>query len=111
MEENQNRQDEELKRIEEELVRGLSGLDNSVEEESRGLDWFERYTAHQIQHIKKKQHRDNWLFAFIGLTVLCFVLFTLYSSPKIFILIQIAVFLLIPIYGTLSSSRKRGRQL
>ncbi|WP_080847585.1 YxlC family protein [Cytobacillus gottheilii] len=108
--ENQNRQDEELKRIEDELVRGLSGLDNSIENEDRGLDWFERYTVHQIQHIKKKQHRDNWLFAFIGLTVLCFVLFTLYTSPEIFLLIQIAVFLLISIYGTFSSSLKRGGQ-
>lgn len=107
MENHPKDQEHELKKIEEELNRGFHGLEKSLEIEEPDLAWFEQFTAIQIEQIKKKQQRDNWIFAFVGLTVLCVVLFTLYSNPILFAGLQSMVILLVIIYSAVSSSRKK----
>lgn len=107
MENHPKGQDYDMNKIEEGLNRGFHGLEKSLEIEEPDLAWFEQFTAIHIEKIKKKQQRDNWIFACIGLTVLCLVLFTLYSNPILFAGLQSMVVLLVVIYCAVSGSRKK----
>ncbi|MBU8880048.1 YxlC family protein [Bacillus sp. FJAT-29790] len=87
--------DKNLLAIVKEIEDGLESVEQHVPVHTPNLEWFENLVVEQKKTLRKRLFMDVALFAVIAMFILSAVLFTLYSTPIVFVAIQglVAVFI------------------
>lgn len=93
---NEHLDDDELFVVVKEIEHSLDLVEQKVPVYTPDLAWFEHLVVEEKQKLRKKFIFDVVLFCIVAMFVLSVVLFTLYSAPVVFFMIQglVAVFII-----------------
>lgn len=70
------------------IKRSLTTLDEGIEIETPGIEWFEQMVVIQKEAAQKRLMKEVIIFIVIALVIVSFVLFTLYKLPIFFLALQ-----------------------
>lgn len=94
------------------LRAGLDQLDQlSQGQEEPDLTFFLQHVQKTKEASKKKLIRDLMIFWGIALVILCVWTATFFHSPKVFLVIQVAATITLPVIGYYFSNYKVGHRL